>query len=152
MFPEESPPRSLSQPVVTSSSVSASEDWTTGLLGWVSSKNEGLASAENLASSTLALGAFKSESNFLGLLGLFPENGLGLTTESLLLGTIPSGSLSSLTILALLVLGNLVLDMLVARWAVCSLSFGSVHLKIHKNEVRLLADSVALGGATETGD
>ena len=107
-----------------------SEERTGLVLGWVGAENERLGSAEELASPGLALGAFKSEGDLLGLLGLLSEDGLGLTTKSSLLGLITTGTLRDLGVFALLVLGDLVLHVLFARLAERVLRFGSVDLQV----------------------
>ena len=77
-----------------------SGDLGNGLLGYRSeenlalsvgllSKDERLASADNLAATNLAGGALELEGNLLGGLGLTPEDGLGLTSETLLLTIVP---------------------------------------------------------------
>lgn len=133
-------PKSCSlQQVVTSSSVSGrSVDGAAALLVGVRTEDEGLAAAENFASSALALGAFKPESNFLCLFSLSSEDGLGLAAEALLLGGVAPVSLGSLVILALLILSHLVLDVLVATRAVGPLHFGSMHLKSHAVSILFL--------------
>ena len=92
------------------------------------SKNEWLASTNDLASADLALVALKLEGNLLGGLGLLSEDGLGLSTETGLLGVVASLTLSSGGVLSLLVLGDLVRLMLAALNAVCVFRFRSVHL------------------------
>ena len=59
-----------------------SEEGTGLVLGGVSTQDEGLASAEEFASSDLAFGALESKGDLLGLLCLLSEDGLGLTTET----------------------------------------------------------------------
>ena len=79
----------------------------------------------------LAFAALKSESNLSGLLGLLLQDRLGLSSETLLLGSIPSVALRSFVVLALLVLHNLLLGVFLALLAVCVLLFGSMNL--HKS-------------------
>ena len=62
------------------------------------------------------------------MLGLLLEDGLGLTSETLLFGSIPSGPLRLLAVLALLVLNNLLFGVFLALLAVCVLLLGSVNL------------------------
>lgn len=93
------------------------------------SKNECLATLNGAESSSLAGGAFELKSNLLGSLCLLSEDGLGLTSETFLLGIISSLTLSNSRGLTGLVLGNLVNGVFVAFRAVSSLCFGSVYLK-----------------------
>lgn len=72
------------------------------------SKNECLATLDWAESSSLANGALKLEGNLLCGLCLLSENGLGLTSETFLLGIISSLTLSDGGGLTCLVLGNLV--------------------------------------------
>jgi hypothetical protein len=58
------------------------------------SKNEGLATLDWGHSSSLAGTTFKFESDLLSVLCLLSEDGLGLTSETSLLGIISSLSLS----------------------------------------------------------
>ena len=66
----------------------------TGLVVWVDisvlSEDKGLASLDGEKSPSLALGAVKSEGDFLGGLRLLSEDGSGLTSETLLLHVVPS--------------------------------------------------------------
>ena len=55
----------------------------------------------------LGLGALQLEHDLLGLLGLLPENRLGLPTESFLLHIISPLALGDYGVLTLLVLGHL---------------------------------------------
>ena len=98
------------------------------LLGWVSSKDEGLATSDDLEGSGLANGAIESEGNLSGLLGLSLQDGLGLTSETLLLGSISSVALGGLLILTLLILSNPMSGVFLELLAVSHLEFGSVHL------------------------
>ena len=77
----------------------------------------------------LALAALKSEGDLSGLLGLLLQDWLGLSTETLLLSSIPSVALRSLVVLALLVLNNLLFGVFLALLAVCVLLFGSMNLQ-----------------------
>lgn len=98
------------------------------VLGGIGTEDEGLGSSEKLASPNLALGALESKGDLLSLLGLLSEDGLGLATESLLLGSVASGALGLLGVLALLVLSNLEFHVLLALAAVRVLLLGSMHL------------------------
>ena len=75
----------------------------------------------------LGLGALELEDDLLGVLGLLPEDGLGLSTESLLLHIISPLSLGHQRVLALLVLGHLVHGVLLFLPAVSSLRLGNMH-------------------------
>ena len=97
----------------------------------VGTQYESLASAEELAASDLALGAFEPQGDLLGLLSLLPEDGLGLASEAGLLGLIAARALRHLRVLALLVLSNLEFTVFRALLAVRVLCLGSVHLKRH---------------------
>merc|ERR550532_2776824 len=55
----------------------------------------------------LALGALQPQHQLLGGLGLLPQDGLGLTTESLLLAIVPTTTLGLFRLGRLLVLGHL---------------------------------------------
>jgi hypothetical protein len=59
-----------------------SEHDCTLCLAGIGTEDERLGSANDLASSDLALGALDLEGDLLGLLGLLSEDGLGLTTEA----------------------------------------------------------------------
>jgi hypothetical protein len=93
------------------------------------SKNECLATLNGAESSSLANGALELEGNLLGGLCLLSEDGLGLASETFLLGIISSLTLSDSGSLTSLVLRNLVHGVFVAFTAVSSLLFGSVYLK-----------------------
>lgn len=71
-------------------------------------ENDGLGSADDNDTSTLALRALQPESDLLGCLGFLSEDGLGLSSVTRLLAVITPSSLSGLAFLALLVLGDLV--------------------------------------------
>ena len=103
------------------------EDLTLGV--FFLSKNEWLASLEDLATSAFALHTLKLESDLLSLLCLLTEDWLGLATESLLLGIISPLSLHSLGVFAFLILGNFVWWMLLAFLAVSILLLGCVNLE-----------------------
>ena len=93
------------------------------------SHDEGFAPSNSLASSYFALRAFKLKSNLLGSLGLLAEDGLSLSTESLLFSVVSSFALRGEGVLALLVLGDLVCHVSFALTAMCSFSLRLVHLK-----------------------
>ena len=106
-----------------------SEEGARLVLGGVHTEDEGLASADHLASSDLALGALESEGDLLGLLGLLSEDRLGLTSEAGLLGSIASSTLRLFRVLSLLVLSNLEFHVLLAVLAISVLSLRSMHLE-----------------------
>ena len=92
------------------------------------SKNECLATLDGTESSSLADGALELEGNLLCGLCLLSEDGLGLPSETFLLGIISSLTLCDSGSLTGLVLRDLVNSVLVAFTAICSLLFGSVYL------------------------
>ena len=94
-------------------------------------EDEGLATLDGVESSLLAHGALKLECDLLGGLCLLSEDGLGLSTEALLLGIISSLSLTDERVLAFLVLRYLVGHVLVALLAVSSHLLGNVDLYTH---------------------
>ena len=98
------------------------------------SQNECLASLDGDKSSSLAGSALELECNLLGGLGLLSENGLGLSSETSLLGIISSLSLSDGGSLASLVLLHLVGGMLQALTAVSPHLLGNVDL--HKDKIK----------------
>lgn len=67
-----------------------------------------LASLESNVRAVLALGALETQNNLLGGLGLLVEDGLGLTTVTLLLPVVTTLTLSVQRSLTSLVLGDLV--------------------------------------------
>ena len=71
-------------------------------------EHDGLGSAHHDHSSGLALGALQSERDFLGGLGLLPEDGFGLASVAGLFAVVTSPALRGLALLALLVLRDLV--------------------------------------------
>ena len=75
------------------------------------------------------MSALKLEGNLLGSLGLLSEDGLGLATETLLLGVVAALTLGGRGVTALLVLGDLVILVHAALWAVCFFLFRCVHLQ-----------------------
>ena len=91
-------------------------------------EHERLAAADNFASSALAGSALKLEGNLLGVLRLFAEHGLGLTTEASLFGIVSTFTLGGKGVLALLVLRNLVDGVLAALLAERVLLLRRVHL------------------------
>jgi hypothetical protein len=82
------------------------------------SELEGLASLEWKHSLAFALGALDLEDDLLGGLGLLSEDGLSLTTETLLLGIVTSLTLSDKRSLTSLVLSDLVARVLLASLAI----------------------------------
>ena len=94
-------------------------------------ENKGLASLENLTSSSLACRAFESQSDLPGLLCFLSEDGFSLTTEALLLGLVSPISKSKTGFLAGLVLSHFMNCMLLAFLTVRVSSLGSVHLQNH---------------------
>ena len=112
-------------------------------LGRVGTHDESLASAEECASTDLALGALKSEGDLLGLLRLLAEDGLGLTTKATLLGSVATSALRLLGVLALFVLSNLEFLMLLALLAEGHLGLRSMHLdgKNRSDEVNNKTDA-----------
>ena len=113
----------------------SSEEGTRLVLRGVRTQDESLASSEELAAPNLALGALEPEGDLLGLLGLLSEDGLGLTTETRLLGLIAARTLRHLGVLALLVLSNLEFHVFLAKLAVRHFRFGSVHLTQRVDEL-----------------
>ena len=75
----------------------------------------------------LGLRALELEHDLLGLLGLLPENRLGLSTESFLLHIISPLALGDDGVLALLVLGHLVHGVLLCLPAVGSDCLWNMH-------------------------
>merc|ERR550539_1253599 len=75
----------------------------------------------------LALRALQPQYQLLGSLGLLPQDGLGLTSESLLLAIVPASALGLLGLGGLLVLSHLHLDVLVALGAEGVTTFGHVN-------------------------
>lgn len=71
-------------------------------------EDDGLGSADDDGSLSLALVALEPEGDFLGGLGLLSEDGLGLSSVTRLLAVVTSSSLGGLAFLALLVLSDLV--------------------------------------------
>lgn len=107
---------------------SCSVDGTTASL-FLLSKNECLATLNGVESSSLANGALELEGNLLCGLCLLSEDGLGLSSETSLLGIISSLSLSDGGGLASFVLRNLVGGVLQALTAVSPHDLGNVDLK-----------------------
>ena len=91
-------------------------------------EDESLASSDNFASSAFALGALELEGDLLGVLCLLAEHGLGLTSETLLLGIVSPLTLGCERILSLLVLRHLMDAVLATLLAECVLRLGVVHL------------------------
>ena len=84
-----------------------SEEGAGLVLGGIGAQDEGLAPANDSQLHCLCLGANEFEGDLLGLLGLLSEDGLGLATESGLLGSVATRSLGLFRVLAFLVLSNL---------------------------------------------
>lgn len=84
------------------------EDKSGVLLLLVTTELEVLATLEGNVRSVLALGALETENDLLGGLGLLVEDGLGLTTVTLLLPVVTTLTLSVERSLTGLVLGDLV--------------------------------------------
>ena len=82
------------------------------------SELEGLTALEWKHSLAFALGALDLQDDLLGCLGLLSEDGLSLTTETLLLGIVTSLTLSDKGSLTSLVLGYLMAGMLLASLAI----------------------------------
>ena len=93
------------------------------------SENESLAPLDSLQPDSLGLGADELEGNLLGLLGLLPEHGLGLTSESLLLGLVSPITNGVTGLLASLVLSHLMNSVFACGLAVGRDRFGNVHLE-----------------------
>ena len=91
------------------------------------SEDEGLGSLDDSERFSLGLGALELKHDLLGLLGLLLEDGLGLSTETLLLHIISSLTLGSGRGLTGLVLGHFVSCMLLQLWAVGSDSLWNMH-------------------------
>ena len=117
--------------------VCSEEDLTFGV--FFLSKNEWLATADDLASADLAGVALELERNLLGGLCLLTEDGLGLAAETFLLWVVSSLALSGGGILALFVLGDLVDLVLLALHTVCVFLFRSMHLCSHVTHLRLIS-------------
>lgn len=87
---------------------SSLEDEGGVLLLLVTTELEVLASLERNVRSVLALGALETQNDLLGGLGLLVEDGLGLTTVTLLLPVVTTLTLGVERSLTSLVLGDLV--------------------------------------------
>lgn len=83
--------------------------------------------------AVLALGALHAQHNLLGGLGLLPEDGLGLASESLLLAIVTTTALGGTALLGLLVLGDLVQLVALALLAEGLTLLGNVHLEERRN-------------------
>ena len=75
----------------------------------------------------LACRALEPQDQLLGGLCLLPQDGLGLTSETLLLTIVPTPTLGLLGLSGLLVLGHLELVVLVAPGTVGVTGLGDVH-------------------------
>merc|ERR1719378_1615803 len=93
----------------------------------LSSQLEVLGSLDRDLVLPLALSALQPQDQLLGGLGLLPQDGLGLTSEPLLLAVVPAPALGLLRLGGLLVLGHLHLDVLAALGAVRVAGLGHVH-------------------------
>merc|ERR1719471_31770 len=93
----------------------------------LSSQLEMLGSLDGTLVLPLALSALQPQDQLLGGLGLLSQDGLGLTSESLLLTVVPAPALGLLRLGGLLVLGHLHLGVLVALGAVGVTTLGHVH-------------------------
>lgn len=80
--------------------------------------------------AVLALGALHTQHNLLGGLSLLPEDGLGLTTETLLFTIVTTTTLGSTALLGLFVLGHLVQFVAPALLAKGLTLLGNVHLEL----------------------
>ena len=105
-----------------------SEEGTGLVLGGIGAEDESFASADDSQLNGLGLGADEFEGDLLGLLGLLSEDGLGLASESRLLGSVATRSLSLFGVLSFLVLSNLEFSVDLADFAISHHSLGSVHL------------------------
>ena len=85
----------------------------------------------------LRVDARELQGDLLGLLGLLSEDGLGLSTETRLLGFVATRALGRLGVLSLLVLRNLVRHMLLAVFAVGRHDLRNVHLDKENNAERV---------------
>jgi hypothetical protein len=91
------------------------------------SDNDTLGSLDGSERLGLSGGTLKLENDLLGLLSLLSEDGLGLSTESLLFHIISSLTLGGLGCLTGFVLGDLVERVLLQLWAVGSDGLWDVH-------------------------
>ena len=96
---------------------------------FVSAQLEVLGPLEGVLRPPLALAALQPQHDLLRGLGLLPQNGLGLTSESLLLPVVSPTALSGLRLGRLLVLSHLELLVGPASGAVRPARLGNVHLK-----------------------
>merc|ERR1719150_2082052 len=93
----------------------------------LSAKLEVLGPLDGTLILPLAIRTLQPQNQLLGSLGLLPQDGLGLATESLLLAIVPASALGLLGLGGLLVLGHLHLDVLVALGAEGVTTFGHVN-------------------------
>ena len=105
-----------------------SEEGAGLVLGGIGTEDESFAPANDSQLNGLGLGADEFQGDLLGLLGLLPEDRLGLASESGLLGSVATRSLSLFGVLAFLVLSNLEFSVDLADFAISHHSLGSVHL------------------------
>lgn len=99
----------------------------------VAAQLEVLATLQRGLFAVLALGALHAQHNLLGGLGLLPEDGLGLATESLLLAIVTPTTLGGAALLRLLVLRDLVQLVALALLAEGLTLLGNVHLEERRN-------------------
>jgi len=92
-------------------------------------EHDTLGSTDNDDSSTFANSALQSESDLFGSFGFFPEDRLGLSSIARLFAIVSASALSSLTLLSLFVLGNLVNGVETASGAVSLSGLGNNHHK-----------------------
>ena len=95
----------------------------------VASQLEVLAALQGSLLAVLALCALHTQHNLLGGLGLLPEDGLSLATESLLLAVVTTTTLGGAALLGLFVLGHLVQFVAPALLAEGLALLGNVHLE-----------------------
>merc|ERR1719192_418896 len=93
----------------------------------LSAELEVLGSLDGTLILPLAISALQPQHKLLGGLRLLPQDGLRLTTESLLLAIVPASTLGLLGLGRLLVLGHLHLHVLVALGAEGVTTFGHVN-------------------------
>ena len=89
--------------------------------------NESSASLEHVEGPSFGLSAFELQHDFLGVLSLLSEDGLGLPSKSFLLHIISSLSLGHKGVLTLLVLRNFVDSVFLCFPAVSSLGLWNMH-------------------------
>jgi hypothetical protein len=105
--------------------LASSEHGTTGG-SLLLTEDESSGSLDNTEASALGLSALELKGDLLGLLGLLSEDGLGLTTETLLLHVISALTESDAGVFALLVLRDLMKSVLLGLHAVALESLGNM--------------------------